>query len=267
MAGTIRNRATFATGLWKNLARSAPSSSPVIPAAAAADSVARRALTTGSLAGDGWMQTAQRVYKSKLPSWGSFCSSNVENLSRKLACMEVKQNLSSPCCLSFRRFFHFGNVDQGETSRPMDFVRGIMEEGGNGRFGRFQQSQSEQNADILRITMLRNNTFVAITDSKGQKKPGVCASAGTVPDKGGKDSRISAEAACEYVGREAKKAGVKTVVVKVSGFTHFKRKRQAIMAFREGYTFGRGDQTPIIFIEDKTRQAHNGCRKPKKRRI
>ncbi|CAI9087041.1 OLC1v1021005C1 [Oldenlandia corymbosa var. corymbosa] len=55
MAGRIRNGATFATGLWKTLFRPAASSSPVIPAAA--DSVARRALTTGSLTGDGSVRT------------------------------------------------------------------------------------------------------------------------------------------------------------------------------------------------------------------
>lgn len=161
--------------------------------------------------------------------------------------------------------------DTESISRPMDFVRGIIEESGIRGFGGFPLSPYtvEQNADIVHMKLLRNNTFITLTDAKGNRKPGerLSASAGSLPDKGGKVSRYGAEAAAEHVGREAKKAGVKSVVVKVSGFTLFKKKRQAIMAFREGYTHGRGDQNPIVYVEDTTRRPHNGCRRPKKRRI
>jgi small subunit ribosomal protein S11 len=53
----------------------------------------------------------------------------------------------------------------------------------------------------------------------------------------------------------------------VKGFTYFKKKRQAIMSWREGFTNSRADPNPIVYIEDTTRRPHNGCRLPKKRRI
>lgn len=187
--------------------------------------------------------------------------------------VKAKENLSLPCALSIQRFVHSGNpqkAEMGGSSRPMDFVRGIIEESGINSFGSSQLNQYtvEQNADVVHMKLLRNNTFITLTDSKGNRKPGekVSASAGSLPDKG-KVSRYGAEATAEHVGREARKSGVKSVVVKVNGFTYFKKKRQAIMAFREGYTHGRGDQTPIVYIEDTTRRPHNGCRLPKKRRI
>ncbi|KAL3502146.1 hypothetical protein ACH5RR_036595 [Cinchona calisaya] len=243
------------------------------------------------------------------------------NLRRKLASMKAMENLHLPSAFTFQRFIHSGNpekAEMGANSRPMDFVRGIIEESGTNAFGRSQLSQYtveqngghsgnpekaemggnsrpmdfvrgiieesgtnafgrsqlsqyalEQNADVVHMKLLRNNTFITLTDSKGNRKPGerVSASAGSLPDKGGKVSRYGAEATAEHVGREARKSGVKSVVVKVNGFTYFKKKRQAIMAFKEGYTHGRGDQTPIVYIEDTTRRPHNGCRRPKKRRI
>ncbi|CAI0380612.1 unnamed protein product [Linum tenue] len=71
-------------------------------------------------------------------------------------------------------------------------------------------------------------------------------------------SRYVAEATSEHVGRKARDG----VVVKVNGFSLFKKKRQAIMSFKEG--FGNS----IDYIEDTTRKPHyNGCRLPKKRRI
>lgn len=184
----------------------------------------------------------------------------------------VKKDVSVPYALSFRSFFYSasgGNTEAGRSSRSMNFVRGIIERDGKDFMGRsqFPQYNVEQNADIVHIKMLRNNTFITVTDSKGNTK---CkASAGCVPEmKGGaKLSRYAAEATSEHVGRMSRNMGLKSVVMKVKGFTYFKRKRQAIMSWREGFTNSRGDKNAIVYVEDTTRRAHNGCRLKKRRRI
>ncbi|XP_030535411.1 probable ribosomal protein S11, mitochondrial [Rhodamnia argentea] len=160
------------------------------------------------------------------------------------------------------------DVEIGTGSRFMDHVRGILEEEGKA-LGGFQYSRYnlEQDVDFVHIKLMRNNTFVTVTDSKGRKKIG--ASAGCLPEmKGGpKLSRYAAEATAEHVGRLSRSLGLKSVVMKVKGFTFFKKKRQAIMSWREGFTNARGDQNPIVYIEDTTRRPHNGCRLPKRRRV
>ncbi|XP_021746823.1 probable ribosomal protein S11, mitochondrial [Chenopodium quinoa] len=130
-----------------------------------------------------------------------------------------------------------------------------------------RQDNAAEKLDIVHIKLIKNNTFVSITDSKGNKKVG--ASSGCLEEmKGGpKLSRYAAEATAEHVGRLARNLGLKSVVMRVNGFTHFKKKKQAILSWREGYTFGKGDHTPIAYIEDTTRRPHNGCRLPKKRRV
>ncbi|XP_014515470.1 probable ribosomal protein S11, mitochondrial [Vigna radiata var. radiata] len=161
------------------------------------------------------------------------------------------------------------DVRTGLNSRPMDFVRGILDEDNFMRGGSFQyQYQYEQDADHVHIKMLRNNTFVTVTDSKGNVK--LSGSAGSLKDlkSGQKLSRYAAEATAEVVGRRSRALGLKSVVMKVNGFTHFSRKRRAIMSWKEGFTSdSRGGRNPIVFIEDTTRKPHNGCRLPKKRRI
>ena len=186
----------------------------------------------------------------------------------------VRENVSvsPPFALSFRSYIHSSSQKDFETernSRSMNFVRGIIEEDGRDIMGtsQFPRYNVEQNADIVHIKMLRNNTFVTVTDSKGNTK---CrASVGCVPEmKGGaKMSRYAAEATAEHVGRMSRNLGLKSVVMKVRGFTYFKKKRQAIMSWREGFTNSRGDRNPVVYIEDTTRRPHNGCRLPKKRRI
>jgi small subunit ribosomal protein S11 len=162
-------------------------------------------------------------------------------------------------------FPEFGTTER--NTRSMNFVRGILE--GDRQNNQFDQPKYgvEHNADIVHVKLMRNNTFVTVTDSKGNKKFG--ASSGMLSEmKGGpKLSRYAAEATAEHVGRLARNMGLKTFVVKVNGFTYFKKKKQAILSFREGYTNSRGDQNPIVYIEDTTRKAHNGCRLPKKRRV
>ncbi|CAJ1952541.1 unnamed protein product [Sphenostylis stenocarpa] len=158
------------------------------------------------------------------------------------------------------------DAETGLNSRPMDFVRGIMDKDNFVRGSSFQY-QTEQ-ADFVHIKMLRNNTFVTVTDSKGNIK--LSGSAGSLKDlkSGQKLSRYAAEATAEVVGRRSRGLGLKSVVMKVNGFTHFRRKRQAIMSWREGFTAdSRGGKNPIVYIEDTTRKPHNGCRLPKKRRI
>lgn len=150
-----------------------------------------------------------------------------------------------------------------EFGRNTNFVRGTMRDNFNDNY----RSGLEQNADVVHIKIMRNNTFVTVTDSKGNKKMG--ASAGSLAEmKGGpKVSKYSAEATAEHVGRVAKSMGLKSVVMKVNGFTFFKKKKLAILSFRDGYTNSRSDRNPIVYIEDTTRKPHNGCRLRKQRRV
>lgn len=161
------------------------------------------------------------------------------------------------------------NAEIGGNSRQMDFVRGARDEDEKSVMGGYlyNQYQHQNDADFVHIKMLRNNTFVTVTDSKGNVK--LSGSAGSLKDlkSGQKLSRYAAEATAEVVGRRARGLGLKSVVMKVNGFTHFKRKKNAILSWREGFTDSKGDKNPIVYIEDTTRRAHNGCRLPKSRRI
>ncbi|KAJ8453100.1 hypothetical protein Cgig2_014863 [Carnegiea gigantea] len=177
-------------------------------------------------------------------------------------------NGSFPCLLGSRRLIHTSSPEGSENR--MAFVRGILEQDGFGRdFSRGSQfvRHNVEKLDVVHIKLMKNNTFITITDSNGNKKVG--ASSGCLEEmKGGpKLSRYAAEATAEHVGRLARNLGLKSVVMRVNGFTHFKKKKQAILSWREGYTYGRGDQNPIAYIEDTTRRPHNGCRLPKRRRV
>ncbi|KAI9077709.1 hypothetical protein K1719_040315 [Acacia pycnantha] len=155
------------------------------------------------------------------------------------------------------------------SSTPMDFVRRIIETDGKGVMGGSELSgyNLEREHDVVHIKLLRNNTFVTVTDSKGNVK--LKSSVGCLKDmKGGqKLARYAAEATAEEVGRRSRVLGLKSVVIKVKGFTYFKKKRQAIESWREGFTNSRAGKSPIVCVEDTTRIPHNGCRRPKKRRI
>ncbi|KAL1532269.1 hypothetical protein AAHA92_32298 [Salvia divinorum] len=156
----------------------------------------------------------------------------------------------------------------GRTPMPsMDYVRGLLpdERPPMGGPAFYQQSRLESNANIVHIKLMRNNSYVTLTDHKGNRKMSV--SAGQVAAKGDKPGRYSGEAAAEYMGRVVKQMKIKSVVVKVSGFSFFRRKKDSILAFKDGYTHSRGDANPVVYIEDTTRKPHNGCRLPKKRRI
>ncbi|KAH6815175.1 Ribosomal L18p/L5e family protein [Perilla frutescens var. frutescens] len=151
----------------------------------------------------------------------------------------------------------------GRLPRPiMDNMQGRVQSRDSGFYN---EPQLESNADIVHIKLMRNNSYVTLTDHKGDRKMSV--SAGQVAAKGDKPGRYSGEAAAEYMGRVAKQRKIRSVVVKVSGFTFFRRKKDAILAFKDGYTHSRGDVNPVVYIEDTTRKPHNGCRVSKKRRI
>ncbi|XP_004300140.1 PREDICTED: 30S ribosomal protein S11-like [Fragaria vesca subsp. vesca] len=160
---------------------------------------------------------------------------------------------------------------RGRNSNSMNFVRNAIDQ--DGRENRpdpqfqFPIRHMEQNADVVHIKLMRNNTFVTVTDSKGNKKLG--ASAGSVPEmKGGaKLSRYAAEATAEYVGRMSRNFGLKSVVMRVKGFTYFKKKKTAILSWKDGFTNSRVGQNPVIYVEDTTRKPHNGCRLRKQRRV
>lgn len=176
-----------------------------------------------------------------------------------------------PLGMGWNRSFTENSVGGSEMSRDtrsMNFVKGLIEDGGGNSFSGRQYSvpNMEKNADIVHIKLMRNNSFVTVTDSKGNKKVGASAGLLSTMKGGPKVSRYSAEATAEHVGRLARNMGLKSVVVKLNGFTFFKRKKQAVLSFRDGYANSRSDQNPIVYIEDTTRRAHNGCRLRKKRR-
>ncbi|XVF06001.1 hypothetical protein REPUB_Repub06bG0010200 [Reevesia pubescens] len=201
-------------------------------------------------------------------SAGTQYSENVGNLEKNLDQQTVKENASATYASSFRNYIRpSGQADfrSGGNFRSMDFVREAIDGDRRGNYGgsQFPQYNVEHNADFVHIKLMRNNTFVTVTDSKGNKKCG--ASSGHLG--GTKVSRYAAEATAEHVGRLARSMGIKSVVVRVNGFTHFKKKRQAIVSFREGFSNSRLDKNPVVYIEDTTRRPHNGCRLPKKRRV
>ncbi|XP_019229140.1 PREDICTED: probable ribosomal protein S11, mitochondrial [Nicotiana attenuata] len=225
-----------------------------------------------------WAANAFRLHSSHHPqafrTFSAFPNYGIQGKTESKICSNqhsvLGMNVYSPYNAGRRCFIHSESpkeAEMGNNSRPMDFVRGLTEDNTRGILGGAPLSRYhvEQDADIVHIKVLRNNAFVTVTDSKGNKKFG--ATAGKITGKGTKIARYAAESTAEHVGREARDRGLRSVVMKVNGFTFFKKKKQAILSFREGYTHSRGDKNPVVFIEDTTRRPHNGCRLPKKRRI
>lgn len=183
--------------------------------------------------------------------------------------MHFKGNVTAPYAMSFLASIHSSSRKDilSRGGNPMNFVRGIIEEDERGivRNPQLPRHGVERSADFVHIKLMRNNCFVTVTDSNGNKKLG--ASVGVKALKGIKATRYNGEAIAELVGRKYRSLGLKSsVVVRVKGFTHFKKKKQAILSWREGYSNSRTDQNPIVSIEDTTRKPHNGCRLPKRRR-
>ncbi|RWW06819.1 hypothetical protein GW17_00029825 [Ensete ventricosum] len=110
----------------------------------------------------------------------------------------------------------------------MNFVQSISEEDE-------QLKQRTNNRDFVHVLLIKNNTFVTVTDARGNKKTG--ASAGCLEERKGRSrlSRYAAEATAEHVGRSARKMGVKSVVMKVKGATYFRKKKKVILSWREGF--------------------------------
>ncbi|KAJ0044757.1 hypothetical protein Pint_05732 [Pistacia integerrima] len=196
------------------------------------------------------------------------------DLGMSLFSTSAKGSASAPYALGFQKYVHSTSqkdFENGRNSRPMDFVRDsrptdFVRDSRPMDFSQFPRYSVEQNADVVHMKFLFNNTFVTVTDSKGNKKMG--ASWGCLPELKGavKMSRYAPDATAEHVGRLAKNMGLKSFVMKVNGFTYFRRKKQAILSFREGFGNSR-NQNPIVYIEDTTRKPHNGCRLRKQRRI
>lgn len=196
----------------------------------------------------------------------------------------LKNGFGSNALLSFRRLIHSSPqtddeaTTRGSNFRSMEFVRNVVQGDSRGGFMNNRQrpkfNVEQQEVDFVNIKLMRNNTFVTVTNSKGEKKAG--ASAGCISDmKGPKLSRYAAEATAERVGRMCRDLALngklKSVVIRVKGFAPFFKKKQAIMRWKEGFSGNSGGRVhgagEIVYIEDTTRRAHNGCRLRKQRRI
>ncbi|CAL9139054.1 unnamed protein product (mitochondrion) [Musa acuminata var. zebrina] len=156
--------------------------------------------------------------------------------------------------------YRLGLADAG-SFKSMNFVQSISEEDE-------QLEQRTNKRDLVHVLLNKNNTFVTVTDARGNKKTG--ASSGCLEERKGRSrlSRYAAEATAEHVGRSARKIGLKSVVMKVKGSTYFRKKNKVILSWREGFRGeGVGDPSPILYINDVTQLPHNGCRLPKKRRV
>jgi small subunit ribosomal protein S11 len=153
-----------------------------------------------------------------------------------------------------------GLAGAGSFKFNKNFIQSISEE--------YIQCSRKMKRDFIHVLLMKNKTFVTVTDARGNKKTG--ASAGSLEERKGRSrlSRYAAEATAEHVGRSARKMGLKSVVMKVKGSTYFKKKKKVILSWREGFRGERvRDQSPIMYIHDVTQLPHNGCRLPKKRRV
>jgi len=145
----------------------------------------------------------------------------------------------------------------------MNFVQSISEEGS-------RKLASKIYFSFVHVLLIKKKKiFVTVTDARGNKKTG--ASAGSLGERKGRSrlSRYAAEATAEHVGRSVRKMGLKSVVMKVKGYTFFRKKKKVILSWREGF-LGEGvgtQRAPIMYIHDVTQLPHNGCRLPKKRRV
>ncbi|WOL00259.1 putative ribosomal protein S11, mitochondrial [Canna indica] len=144
--------------------------------------------------------------------------------------------------------------------KSMNFVQSISKED--------ERCSQKKKRDFVHVLLIKNKTFVTVTDARGNKKTG--ASAGCLEERKGRSrlSRYAAEATAEHVRRSTKKMGFQSVVMKVQGSTYFRKKNKVILSWREGFRGeGVGDQSPIMYIHDVTQLPHNGCRLPKKHRV
>uniref|UniRef100_A0A0D6QTS6 Ribosomal protein S11 n=1 Tax=Araucaria cunninghamii TaxID=56994 RepID=A0A0D6QTS6_ARACU len=141
----------------------------------------------------------------------------------------------------------------------MNFIQNVL-----GEYEHWERQRSRTDKDIVHLTLKNKNTFVAVTDDKGNKKLGASAGSCLKDIKGSsrRRTKYAVEATAEHVGRSARSLGMKSVVVRVKGSVYFGKKKAAIMSFQKGL----GSRSAITYIQDVTQLPHNGCRLRKRRR-
>nr|XP_016503458.1 PREDICTED: probable ribosomal protein S11, mitochondrial [Nicotiana tabacum] len=167
-----------------------------------------------------WAANAFKLHSSHHPqafrTFSAFPNYGIQGKTERKICSnqhsDLGMNVYSPYNAGRRCFIHSESPKEAEmrnNSRPMDFVRGLTEDNTRGILGDAPLSRYhvEQDADIVHIKVLRNNAFVTVTDSKGNKKFG--ATAGKITGKGTKIARYAAESTAEHVGREARDRGLR----------------------------------------------------------
>ncbi|KAF6140797.1 hypothetical protein GIB67_042210 [Kingdonia uniflora] len=208
---------------------------------------------------------------------------------RARKCMDRKRRIynEETECYEFVKFVKIGASRLSQVRFPelraavpvrqitygRNFVQSIIEEGNDIRSisEKDEQRWKKVEGSLVHMKVMKNASFVTVTDLKGKTLKGLRSSAGSL-EGGSRLSRYAAEATAEHVGRAARKMGIKSVVIKIKGSMFFRKKKAVILGWKEGYTFGlrnnvRGNQTSILSIHDVTQLPHNGCRLPKKRRV
>lgn len=114
---------------------------------------------------------------------------------------------------------------------------------------------------VININATFNNTIVSITDQQGDVIS--WASAGNVGFKGSRKSTpYAGQMAAEKALEDAMKYGVKTISVRIKGPGAARESAvRAVSAIVSRH------QLAVISIRDVTPVPHNGCRKPKRRRV
>lgn len=114
---------------------------------------------------------------------------------------------------------------------------------------------------VVHINATFNNTIVSVADAQGDVLS--WASAGNVGFKGSRKSTpYAGQLAAEKAMNEALKFGIKTVSIQVKGAGS--SRESAVKAV--GNIVAQ-HQLAVISIKDVTPVPHNGCRRPKKRRV
>lgn len=117
-------------------------------------------------------------------------------------------------------------------------------------------STSKKHA-IAHIQSTLTNTIITITDLQGNTK--TWSSSGNIGFKGSRRStNYAAQATADQIARVAVQLGIKSVEVKIKGFSF--GKESALRGLLTGGLL-------ITKIRDLTPLPHNGCRSKKKRRI
>ncbi|KAK4364760.1 hypothetical protein RND71_016118 [Anisodus tanguticus] len=159
-----------------------------------------------------FLRIQHKLFSPKYPRLRDFAQ-RASRRCRKSTCTGAgrKESMKSPGIARCPK-----EAEMGNNSRPMDFVRGLMEDNTRGVLSGAPLSSYhiEQDVDIVHIKVLRNNAFITVTDSKGNKKFG--ATAGKLTAKGGKVARYATESTADHFGREARDRGLRSVVMKGS---------------------------------------------------